>query len=336
MIARKSTEHPPGGYRRDPLWPRIQEYLPECVRLECDNLPTEEFVRVGEFLIHMDIYRAQTPCKQASSPEGQAQAPRGRIFLLHGVGGNGRLLSFLAVPFFRAGYEVICPDMPLYGYTEYSAVPTYDSWIVCIAAVIDRYGADDVPTFLFGLSAGGMLAYETGCRCSGVAGVLASCLLDLGDPTISCEVASSPGFVKLSLKRETFLRRLAGNIRIPMRWVCNMKAIANDASLAELLMADPKSAGAKVPVSFALSLLDHHAQIEPEDFTGCPVLLVHPGDDRWTDLRLSRNFYDRLACAKELVVLDGGGHFPVEQTALGQMIDASLKFMEEHSRCQKE
>lgn len=35
--------------------------------------------------------------------------------MLHGVGGNGRLLSFIGVPLFSNGFEVVVPDLPGYG-----------------------------------------------------------------------------------------------------------------------------------------------------------------------------------------------------------------------------
>ena len=86
-------------------WKKVQEYLPEKSRLTESCLPDEYFVGIGRFGIHIDHYRVKEP--------------KARIILFHGVGGNGRLLSFIAVPLMKQGYEVICPDLPLYGMTEY-------------------------------------------------------------------------------------------------------------------------------------------------------------------------------------------------------------------------
>jgi len=42
------------------------------------------------------------------------------------------------------------------------------------------------------------------------------------------------------------------------------------------------------------------------------LLLAHPTDDRWTPLAVSQPFFDCLGGEKELVMLDGCGHFPYE------------------------
>ncbi len=57
-------------------------------------------------------------------------------------------------------------------------------------------------------------------------------------------------------------------------------------------------------------------------------LLVHPEDDRWTDISLSRLFFDRLACEKEIKMLIGAGHFPLEPQGLEQMEKECLAFVE--------
>lgn len=62
--------------------------------------------------------------------------------------------------------------------------------------------------------------------------------------------------------------------------------------------------------------------VEPEDFTACPVLLAHPGADRWTPVELSTPFFDRLGGDKRLVVLEGCGHMPVEEPGLRQFAEA--------------
>jgi alpha-beta hydrolase superfamily lysophospholipase len=69
--------------------------------------------------------------------------------------------------------------------------------------------------------------------------------------------------------------------------------------------------------------------IEPERFDLCPVLLVHPGVDRMTDISLSRRFFDRLACPKRMVVLDGASHMPTEHPGVDQLERAVLDFAAE-------
>ncbi|MFJ9363869.1 hypothetical protein ACIRRA_05525 [Nocardia sp. NPDC101769] len=62
--------------------------------------------------------------------------------------------------------------------------------------------------------------------------------------------------------------------------------------------------------------------VEPENFTACPVWLLHPGADRWTPLALSKSFFSRIAAPKHLVVLDDAGHYPVEDPGIRQLTAA--------------
>lgn len=66
--------------------------------------------------------------------------------------------------------------------------------------------------------------------------------------------------------------------------------------------------------------------LKPQQFDLCPVLLVHPQLDPMTPYRFSKPFYDHLPSRKESVILEGAGHFPIEQQGLEQMIAAVLAF----------
>jgi len=94
----------------------VQVFLPPKYRLNAKAEPEEHFLELNNGnRIHLDVY----------SPS----EPKATIILFHGVGGNGRLLSFLAVPLLNNGYQVICPDMPLYGYSKYKGIVNYDMWV---------------------------------------------------------------------------------------------------------------------------------------------------------------------------------------------------------------
>ncbi len=150
-------------YKNDNNWRKVQNYLPLPNRLHDDIAPEEQFLRLKDGNhIHVDLY----------SPPN----PTAIVILLHGVGGNGRLLSFLAVPLWESGYKVICPDMPLYGYSRYSETITYDTWVTDACEITEHYAKENLPLFLFGLSAGGMLAYQVSCLSSAVWGVLTTCI----------------------------------------------------------------------------------------------------------------------------------------------------------------
>jgi alpha-beta hydrolase superfamily lysophospholipase len=107
-----------------------------------------------------------------------------------------------------------------------------------------------------------------------------------------------------------------------------MKYLANDKELVQLLIKDKRASGISVPISFLHTMLNPIIETEPEQFTACPFLLVHPSDDKWTGISLSRLFYDKLACDKELQILEGAGHFPFEEMGLVQLEKYCLKFIE--------
>ena len=57
-----------------------------------------------------------------------------------------------------------------------------------------------------------------------------------------------------------------------------------------------------------------------------PVLLAHPGADRWTPAELSDALFARLAGPKRFVMLEGCGHYPLEEPGLGQLESAFRDF----------
>lgn len=303
-------------YGKDGYWKKVQEYLPEENRLTGVWRPDEYFVGIGRFGIHIDHYRVKEP--------------KARVILFHGVGGNGRLLSLIAVPLMKQGYEVICPDLPLYGMTEYYGKVVYQDWVDCAAEIVMYYQAREIrPTFLFGLSAGGILAYQTASGLPEIQGVIATCLLDQREPLVRKSVVSSGWMAEHGLRLISKASAWLGFIKVPVKWVGNMKAIVNHEELAEVLMRDRRSSGAKVSVAFLHTLLNPHIHPEPERFSRCPVLLVHPENDRWTDASLSRIFYDRLNCSKDMKLLKGAGHFPIEKEGLMHLEQYCVEFLEE-------
>ena len=303
------------GYENDTIWRQVQEYLPVKNRIDDNNVPKEEWIETGNNQIHIDHYI----CNDA----------KGVVVIYHGVGGNGRLLSFIAVPLHKAGYDVICPDLPLYGHTVCSGKITYSDWIECGTSIAEKYRQDDKPMYLFGLSAGGMLAYQISCRMEKINGLMLTCLLDQRISRVTKETASSSMMAALGKPLLKISHRLIGGVKLPMKMVCNMKAIVNNEALAELLMNDPISSGTKVTLEFLYGMLNPNIEIEANDYKKCPVLLVHPERDYWTDISLSRLFFDKIQAPKELKLLQGAGHFPIEEKGLKQLEEYCIAFMNE-------
>lgn len=231
----------------------------------------------------------------------------------------------------KNGYEVVCPDLPLYGCTQYSQTITYDTWVSCGTELVKYFQrVDDLPTFLFGFSAGGMLAYQIVCECNNIRGLIVSCILDQRINVVTKNTAITPFMGIVAKPIISVAKTFAGNIKIPMKCIGNMKAIVNNTELASILMKDKKSSGVMVPLIFVHTMLNPVIKIEPENFTSCPVLLIHPEEDNWTDIELSNLFYNRFTCEKKTVLLEGAGHFPIEELGLKQMEQACINFLQKH------
>ncbi|MDK8191908.1 alpha/beta hydrolase [Paenibacillus sp. UMB7766-LJ446] len=120
---------------------------------------------------------------------------------------------------------------------------------------------------------------------------------------------------------------LLDRIRISVKQVSRMQLITNNSDLTRLIMNDPQAAATRVPLELLRTFLNKKPEVDPEQFDQCPVLLVHPELDPMTPLRFSQSFFDRLKVEKECVVLEGAGHFPIEQPGLNQLEEAVLRFL---------
>jgi alpha-beta hydrolase superfamily lysophospholipase len=245
---------------------------------------------------------------------GDPGAPT-RAILLHGAGGHaGALWPYAALAADR-GVHVVVPDLPGYGHTR---VPRrhairYTDWVhlACDLLEAERQ-AHDGRLLLVGASMGGLLAYDAATRTGAADQLIATCLFDPRDTRARRHIARQPW---LGVSAEPVLRAVAGplaGMSVPMRWLTNMRAIANRPELTDLVLRDPHGGGNHMPLGFLRSFLASAPAVEPEDATGPPLILAHPAEDRWTPIEVSMRFFNRLATPKQLVLLDGAGHYPVE------------------------
>lgn len=302
-------------YDEMPMWNEYATCFPNGYGVQAGSRPREEYWSWNGNRVHLDVYRNDSA--------------RTKIVMLHGVGGNGRVLSFIAAPLHRAGFEVVAPDLPGYGLTEMPEKSwDYNTWIdIATDLVAKESGRDDRPIVLFGLSAGGMLAYQVATRSSIVRAVAASCVLDFREPEVLESSARSPTMGRFGVPVLRVLAKIVPRLMLPMKMVANAGALANKKELLDVLIDDRHSAGAWVPLALMASMTSTSPAVEPERFLDRPFLLVHPEDDRWVDVGLSRIFFDRLACPKKLVMLEGAGHLPCERPGIDQMMDALLEFL---------
>jgi len=53
--------------------------------------------------------------------------------------------------------------------------------------------------------------------------------------------------------------------------------------------------------------------------------------DLWTQVESSHVLFDKLKTEKSIVMLEGYGHFPVEEPGFSQLENAALKFLQQVS-----
>ncbi len=98
------TAHSEKMYYRDRIeWRNLERYLPEAFRISGKQEPLEQFATYRGWEVHLDVWEN----KNAENT----------LILCHGGGGNGRLVGFLAPGLVKAGFRVVCPDLPGYGLT---------------------------------------------------------------------------------------------------------------------------------------------------------------------------------------------------------------------------
>lgn len=298
-------------YRDMDYWKRYQKFLPEVLRFEDGKLPDEEWWEWNGNSIHLDLMR---------NP-----AAKVKFILLHGGGGNGRLLSTYGVCLHRQGYEYIAPDFPGFGLTV--ATPEcrrkYHAWVDIVSDLIDRERArDNRPIVLLGASIGGMLAYHAACRNGSVKGIVATCLVDSRTAIARDALARNKLWSRAGYYFMTLFPFVMGHINVRAGWIANMKHITNDPDFSEVFINDPLVGKSKINLGFYKSMTAYNPLMEPEHFHNCPVLLVHPENDQWTPFEISKKFFDRIEGEKRYVLLGRTGHYPYGDPGLQQMMEA--------------
>ncbi|SPL69816.1 Alpha/beta hydrolase family protein [Acinetobacter stercoris] len=306
------------SYKDQQAWKDIQQYLPEKFQLNENNQPGEEWWDWKGNNIHLDTYR---------NPQAKI-----KVILFHGVGTNGRQMSLiLGHPLAEKGYETIAVDMPTYGLTQVNPKQTikYDDWVQAGSDLIDaELAKDDRPIVLYGLSAGGMLTYHVAARNRKVKAIVGMTFLDTASKQVKNAVSTSPFMAQVG----GFFAKIGShtpfkNMNIPMKMVSKMDTLVNNPEALKVFLKDKTSAGNSVTVAFLNSYLNYKPQIQPEDFSTCPVLLTQPEHDRWTPLALSEPFLHRIKQVPvEITLLKNAGHYPLEQPGLDQMVDEIDQF----------
>ena len=305
-------------------WRQYEPHFPAFMRTTPETMPKEEWwkwrgARAGSrgrtaLDVHLDRARVL--------------GSRLKVLVIHGAGAYGRVMAPCAVLAQRYGFDTVTPDLPGYGLTK---VPwsqfTYDAWVDCVVDLIDHELAlDDKPIALFGVSMGGILAYQAAARSRRVAGVCVTTIADTREREVRQDFARTRLLGTAGLGLLSALPPLTDGLPLPMAYMSKMHNISQNKALSRICMTDRLGGGNVVPARFLRTFMNAAPAIEPEAFTDCPLLLAHPGEDRMTDIAHSRRFFERLACEKQMVVLPGASHMPVEEKGARVLEKATLDF----------
>jgi len=300
-------------YDSHPTWRRYQDFFPEGMRCTAASTPREELWRWRGLDVHLD----------------RMPGTGMKVIVLHGAGAYGRVMAPAAVLAQRYGYETVAPDLPGYGLTRVARRRLdYPLWVDCVCDLIDaELARDGRPVVLFGVSLGGLLAYQAAARSRKPIGLIATTLADPRERAVRAGFARNRVLGVAGLWLLQKLAPLTDGLPLPMALMSKMHRISNKPALSALVRSDRLGGGSWVPARFLRTLMSAAPAVEPEQFTACPVLLAHPGVDRMTDIALSRRFFDRLAAPKRMVVLDGASHMPTEHPGVDQLEASVLEFL---------
>ncbi|WP_430461515.1 alpha/beta hydrolase [Thalassolituus sp. LLYu03] len=314
------------SYANQAAWQEIQGFLPSQYQLSPATVPQEEYWEWEGHRIHLDQYRND--------------AALAKVILFHGVGTNGRqMMTILGCPLAQKGYETIAIDMPGYGETRVNkqAKVSYDTWVRAAVAFIQKeLDRDERPVFLYGLSAGGMLAYHAAAHFKhdqNVKGIIGMTFLDQRLGLVRRKTTLTPLIGILGAPLMTLMAKtpLAG-FKMPMWLASKMHTLVNDKKALNAFMKDRTSAGNWASIRFLSSYMNYQPAVEPENFDVCPIILTQPAADRWTPLNLSTPFLERInQVPVDVVMLDNGGHYPLEEKSLNQLLSASVGFIQKNT-----
>lgn len=269
------------------------------------------------FDVHIDHYYVDSTQKKH------------KLILLHGGGGNGRLLSPIAVFLQKLGYECIAPDLPGFGLTKIHKPNSYYTWINLVNELVNQeLKKSKSPIVLCGVSLGGMLAYQVACLNKNISGLIVTSLADTREKSVQIGLSKNKWFGAISPTLLSGMSSITDDIKIPIKWTTKMWAMANNPEFVKALKNDKIGSGSAVYLKFFRTLFEVSPETEPEDFNTCPLLFLQPEKDYIIPWSMSKPFYESLSCKKEMVILKNCGHIPLEKPGINQMINAATSFLD--------
>lgn len=302
-------------YRNRTYWKKYQSFLPEELKFN-QNLPDESWWIWKGSHIHMDsIGNRDSNIK---------------FIMLHGGGGNGRLLGSYGSYFTKQGYDYIAPDLPGFGLTipKKEHTKSYSIWVNLVNDLVNKESKkDNKKIILFGGSIGGLLAYNVACINKNVKGIIVTCLADPRKEKARDALAKNKVWSRIGYFFMKKFPLITNKINIRANWISKMNYITNDPEFSKVFMNDSLVGKTKMNLGFYKTMTEYNPKYEPENFNNCPVLLVHPEKDRWTPFEISKEFFNSIKGEKYLQILKDEGHYPYKGEGFKQMKKAMKEFI---------
>ena len=298
------------SFHNTPSWTGYKDILAEEFDIDLNMEPLESWRRVRGHEVRIDEW-----------PEcGQK---KGTLILVHGGGGNGRILAPFAEPLSRYGWRVLAPDLPGYGLTK--PAPgyrgDYSEWPAVLAQIAD---GEPGPVVMMGLSMGGLTAFLAAQQSAKVCGVVATTLLDLSDPSSFVRAARWKWLGRFSLFSMAMMPWLFDRVLLPLSLATPLAAMSKNKRVQDYFRTDPHIGASWKPARFFRTVHQHPVRNWNLD---CPILLVHPGADEWTPTELSVAVFDKIDADKRFHELSNGSHLPVERPAYEELLAHTKTFL---------
>lgn len=304
----------PDYYKDIDYWKRYLPFIPKKYQ-DSFVVPDEAYWKWNNEKIHYD-YKSDSSHKAI-------------VILIHGAGGNGRILSILGSYLFQNEINYYSPDNLGYGLTKISNNNfEYKDWVSMISDftrfVMEQ---DKKPVILIGMSIGGMLAYHIACKVRGLKGLIVTTLADPRDEETLMAVSKNKVIGKYGLPIMNKFRMISDRIRLPIKWFCSLILMSRDPQFSKVFIKDKHAGGVTIPLKFLRTLGSYKPEVKFSEFDSCPILLLHPEKDFWTPFHLSKKVYDKLPGRKEYHLLKECGHAPIEEPGIYEMERHALDFI---------
>lgn len=195
----------PEFYTQTEYWKKYNAFLPNHLQYKDTNLPIETYWKWNDFTIHIDKMNAN------NSPA--------KVIILHGAGANGRVVGLFGNYLNELGYEYLAPDLIGYGLTKNpsKANINYAEWVSCVSDLVDEeYRRDKKPIVLFGLSVGGMLAYQVASKNSNVKGIIVTTLADPRQKSVRDDLSRNKFLSRVGVPFLQFTKPISDHVSLPL------------------------------------------------------------------------------------------------------------------------